>query len=108
MNCNNCIHKDVCYKIEHYGRDLKSEEPCEEYVGKIIYFNHIDGAIHNFNDLVIKNEEDGLSEDEVQDIVLFNFILAKAIMIDSNVPDTKALAQILLAESTKNDVSKIM
>ena len=49
MTCNDCIHKDVCNKIEHYGRDLESEEPCEEYVSKMICLNHIGEAIHKFN-----------------------------------------------------------
>ena len=31
MTCTNCIHKDVCYKIEHYGRDLDSNEPCDHF-----------------------------------------------------------------------------
>ena len=32
MTCTNCIHKDVCYKIEHYGRDLDGNEPCEHFL----------------------------------------------------------------------------
>lgn len=105
MNCNNCIHKDVCYKIEHYGRDLESEEACEEYVSKMIYLNHIDEAIHKFNDIIVKsNELSKLTNDEVDYINLFNIDFAKAIMRDINVSDVKILAKILLAESTKNDI----
>ena len=33
-SCNDCIHCPVCYKIEHYGRDTYSAEPCEIYMGK--------------------------------------------------------------------------
>ena len=33
-SCNGCIHCPVCYKIEHYGRDTYSAEPCEMYMGK--------------------------------------------------------------------------
>lgn len=103
MNCNNCIHKGICYKIEHYGRDLENEELCEEFVGKMIYLSHIDEAIHKFNDLVIKNEEFRLSDDEIDYVVLFNLYFTEAIMNDMSISDVKALAQILLAESTKND-----
>ena len=34
-SCNDCIHCPVCYKIEHYGRDTYSAEPCEMYMGKV-------------------------------------------------------------------------
>lgn len=27
--CKDCIHYDVCYRIEHYGRELETQEPCE-------------------------------------------------------------------------------
>ena len=101
MNCDNCIHKDVCYKIEHYGRDLESKEACEEYVSKMICINHIGEAIHKFNDLVMKNEKSHLSNDEINSIVLFNLYFAEAIMKDMSISDVKALAQTLLAESTK-------
>lgn len=107
LNCKNCIHKDICYKIEHYGRDLKSEEPCEEFVSKMICLNHIDEAIHKFNDLVMKNEKVHLSNDEIDYVVLFNLYFAEAIMNDMSISDVKVLAQTLLAESTKNDSPQI-
>lgn len=103
MTCNDCIHKDVCYKIEHYGRDLESEEPCEEYVSKMICLTHIDEAIHKFNGLVMKNEKSHLSNDEIDYVVLFNLYFAEAIMNEMSISDVKVLAKILLAESTKND-----
>lgn len=110
LNCKNCIHKDICYKIEHYGRDLESEEPCEEFVSKMICLNHIDEAIHKFdeaihkfNDLVMKNEKVHLSNDEIDYVVLFNLYFAEAIMNDMSISDVKVLAQTLLAENTKND-----
>ena len=31
MSCKNCLHRDVCYYIEHYGRDLDSNEPCDHF-----------------------------------------------------------------------------
>lgn len=31
--CNDCIHYDICYKIEHFGRDLETNIPCKEFVG---------------------------------------------------------------------------
>lgn len=30
--CNDCIHKDVCYLIEHYGKDLYSDEACDKFL----------------------------------------------------------------------------
>jgi hypothetical protein len=75
MICNNCIHKDVCYKIEHYGGDLEGEEPCKEFVSKIIRLNHIDEAIHKFNDLVMKYEKFQVSNDEIDYIFYLIFIL---------------------------------
>lgn len=33
-SCSDCIHYDVCYKIEHYGRDLETTSPCEQFLGK--------------------------------------------------------------------------
>ena len=31
--CYDCIHYNICYKIEHYGRDLETNMPCEEFIG---------------------------------------------------------------------------
>lgn len=31
--CYDCIHLEVCYKIEHYGRDLERNMPCKEFIG---------------------------------------------------------------------------
>ena len=33
-SCSNCIHFDVCYKIEHFGRDLEGTSPCEQFINK--------------------------------------------------------------------------
>ena len=49
--CNDCIHYDICYKIEHFGRDLETNIPCKEFIGvndrvEVVrckdckYFNH--------------------------------------------------------------------
>ena len=32
-SCSDCIHLDVCYKIEHFGRDLETNTPCREFIG---------------------------------------------------------------------------
>lgn len=32
--CSECIHHEICYKIEHFGRDLETVEPCEQFIGK--------------------------------------------------------------------------
>ncbi len=31
MSCGNCLHRDVCYYIEHYRRSLSSDEPCNHF-----------------------------------------------------------------------------
>ena len=33
-SCFDCIHFDVCYKIEHFGRDLEDTSPCKQFIGK--------------------------------------------------------------------------
>lgn len=33
-SCSDCIHFDVCYKIEHFGRDLEDTSPCEQFISK--------------------------------------------------------------------------
>ena len=33
-SCFDCIHFDVCYKIEHFGRDLEGTSPCEQFINK--------------------------------------------------------------------------
>ena len=33
-SCSACIHFDVCYKIEHFGRDLEGTSPCEQFINK--------------------------------------------------------------------------
>ena len=30
--CKECIHKDVCYLKEHYGKDLCSDEACDKFL----------------------------------------------------------------------------
>lgn len=32
-SCSDCVHFDVCYKIEHFGRDLETNTPCREFIG---------------------------------------------------------------------------
>lgn len=29
--CKDCIHYDVCYHIEHYGRETETDEPCKKF-----------------------------------------------------------------------------
>ena len=33
-SCSDCIHFGVCYKIEHFGRDLEDTSPCEQFISK--------------------------------------------------------------------------
>ena len=32
--CKECIHYDVCYHIEHYGRHMETEESCGGFKNK--------------------------------------------------------------------------
>lgn len=32
--CSDCIHYNICYKIEHYGRDLEDTSACKQFIGK--------------------------------------------------------------------------
>lgn len=34
MTCKDCLHYDVCYHIEHYGRLTETEEPCGGFKNK--------------------------------------------------------------------------
>ena len=38
--CNDCIHKDVCYLIEHYGRDLCSDDVCDKFLATPVRHGH--------------------------------------------------------------------
>lgn len=29
--CEDCVHYGVCYHVEHYGRDIETDEPCEKF-----------------------------------------------------------------------------
>ena len=31
VTCKNCLHYDVCYHIEHYGREIETDKPCEKF-----------------------------------------------------------------------------
>ena len=30
-SCKDCIHYDVCYHIEHYGRETETDKPCKKF-----------------------------------------------------------------------------
>ena len=38
--CNDCIHKDVCYLIEHYGKDLCNNEACDKFLVTPVRHGH--------------------------------------------------------------------
>ena len=38
--CKDCIHKDVCYLIEHYGKDLCSDDTCDKFLVTPIHHGH--------------------------------------------------------------------
>lgn len=29
--CKECVHYDVCYYIEHYGREIETDKPCKQF-----------------------------------------------------------------------------
>ena len=38
--CKDCIHKDVCYLIEHYGKDLCSDDACDKFLVTPVVHGH--------------------------------------------------------------------
>ena len=38
--CNDCIHKDVCYLIEHYGKDLCNDDVCDKFLVTPVRHGH--------------------------------------------------------------------
>lgn len=38
--CKGCIHKDVCYLIEHYGKDLCSDDTCDKFLVTPVVHGH--------------------------------------------------------------------
>lgn len=30
--CEDCVHYGVCYHIEHYGREIETNEPCKSFI----------------------------------------------------------------------------
>ena len=38
--CKECIHKDVCYLIEHYGKDLCSDDACDKFLVTPVVHGH--------------------------------------------------------------------
>ena len=38
--CNDCIHKDVCYLIEHYGKDLYNDDVCDKFLVTPVRHGH--------------------------------------------------------------------
>ena len=43
--CKECIHKDVCYLIEHYGKDLCSDDACDKFLVTPVVHGHWKGYI---------------------------------------------------------------
>ena len=38
--CKECIHKDVCYLKEHYGKDLCSDDACDKFLVTPVVHGH--------------------------------------------------------------------
>ena len=38
--CKDCTHKDVCYLIEHYGKDLCSDDACDKFLVTPVVHGH--------------------------------------------------------------------
>lgn len=51
--CSDCIHYDICYKIEHYGRDLEDTSACKQFIGKdVVPVKHGHWDVGYFHDRV--------------------------------------------------------
>lgn len=105
MTCYDCLHKDVCYKIEHYGRSPEGEA-CKNFYHNTVEFNNIDEALRKFDNILIKCDyRPDLTDDEIDYLDHFNVYFAGAIMRDLERYNVETIGKILLAESTKKDKS---
>lgn len=32
--CTDCVHHELCYMVEHYGRDLETDMACKRFMDK--------------------------------------------------------------------------
>lgn len=65
MTCYDCLHKDVCYKIEHYGRSPEGEA-CKDFYHNTVELNDIDEALRKLDNISIKYDYGpNLTDDEI-------------------------------------------
>ena len=103
MTCYDCLHADVCYKIEHYGRNPKGEA-CKDFYHNTVELNVIDEALRKLDNILIKYDYgSNLTDDEIDYLVHFNVYFAGATMRDLERYNVETIGKILLAESTKKD-----
>ena len=58
--CNDCIPKDVCYLIEHYGRDLCSNDACDKFLAAPVVRGHWIRQDESFTRFKCSNPECGI------------------------------------------------
>ncbi len=56
--CRDCVHYGVCYHIEHYGREIETDEPCEKFINNADVvevpqsgIGDLSDGYHTFNEL---------------------------------------------------------
>ena len=60
--CNDCIHKDVCYLIEHYGRDLCSNDDCDKFLATPVAHGNWIRQDESFTRFKCSNPECGIED----------------------------------------------
>lgn len=93
MTCYDCLHKDVCYKIEHYGRSPEGEA-CKDFYHNTVELNNIDEALRKFDNISIKFDYGSANPTYDKGSIMRNL---------ERYYDAEAIGKILLAESTKKD-----
>lgn len=56
--CKECVYEPMCYKIEHFGRDLETDEACSKFVNADKLINS-PVSIGDFLYTVCVDNEDG-------------------------------------------------
>lgn len=62
LTCRDCVHYDVCYKIEHFGRDLETDEICKEFYSNGQWID-IKDRLPNCEDVFLVCRDDGKYQD---------------------------------------------
>lgn len=61
MTCkDDCLHYEVCYHIEHYGRHMETEEPCGGFKNKADFIEVVRCSKCKYGDVsTISKAKDG-------------------------------------------------